>query len=81
MELENCSGKLEIIIGQDFYSSIYVFNFPMVFRNNIHKHLERKNKKKREDEEKEYKINFNTLIGRIKNRLLVSFISSEKKNK
>ena len=75
MELENYGGKLEITISQDFYSSIYVFNLAMILRNNIQKHLERRNKKKRETEEKEYRTNINTLIGRIKNRLLELFTS------
>ena len=81
MELENYGGKLEITISQDFYSSIYVFNLAMILRNNIQKHLERQNKKKRKNEEKEYRTNINTLIGRIKNRLLELFTSSSDKIK
>lgn len=80
MELENYSGKLENTIKQDFYSSIYIFNLAMILRNNIQKHLERKNKKKREEEEKEYRTNINTLIGRIKNKLLTLFTSTKEKN-
>ena len=79
MELENYSGKLELTISQDFYAKIYVFNLAMVLRNNIHKHLERKNEKKREEEDKEYRTNINTLIGRIKNKLIELFTSDEKK--
>ena len=48
MEIENYTGKSEIIIKQDFYSSIYIFNLAMILKNNIQKHLERKNKKKTE---------------------------------
>lgn len=81
MELENYGGKLEITISQDFYSSIYVFNLAMILRNNIQKHLERRNKKKRKNEEKEYRTNINTLIGRIKNKLLELFTSSSDKIK
>ena len=55
MEIENYSGKLEQTIKQDFHSSIYIFNLAMILRNNIQKHLERKNKKKREKENKEYR--------------------------
>ena len=80
MELENYSGKLENTIKQDFYSSIYIFNLAMILRNNIQKHLKRKNKKKREEEEKEYRTNINTLIGRIKNKLLTLFTSTKEKN-
>ena len=47
----------------------------MILRNNIQKNLERKNKKKRENENKEYRTNINTLIGRIKNKLLNLFTS------
>ena len=81
MEIENYGGKVETTISQDFYSSIYVFNLAMILRNKIQKHLERKNKKKRENEEKEYRTNINTLIGRIKNKLLKLFTSSKEKNK
>ena len=81
MELENYGGKLEITISQDFYSSIYVFNLAMILRNNIQKHLEQRNKKKRKNEEKEYRTNINTLISRIKNRLLELFTSSSDKIK
>ena len=81
MELENYSGKLENTISQDFYSTIYVFNLAMILRNNIQKHLERKNKKKRDEENKEYRTNCNTLIGRVKNRILDLFTSSKDKNK
>ena len=38
MEIENYTGKSEIIIKQDFYSSIYIFNLAMILRNNIKKH-------------------------------------------
>ena len=77
MEIENYGGKLNTTISQDFYSSIYVFNLAMILRNNIQKHLERINKKKRNEEEKEYWTNTNTLIGRIKNKLLGLFVSSK----
>ena len=50
MGLENYTGKSEIIIKQDFYSSIYLFNLSMILKNNIQTHLERKNKKNRETE-------------------------------
>ena len=79
MELENYSGKLELTISQDFYSKIFIFNLAMILRNNIHKHLERKNAKKRENEEKEYRTNMNTLIGRIKNKLIQLFTSDSEK--
>ena len=75
MELENYSGKLELTISQDFYSKVFIFNLAMILRNNIHKHLERKNVKKREKEGKEYQTNMNTLIGRIKNKLIQLFTS------
>ena len=51
MELENYSGKLQLSIEQDFQARIYIFNLAMILRNNIHKHLERKNEKKRREEE------------------------------
>lgn len=79
MEIENYGGKINTTINQDFYSSIYVFNLAMMLRNNIQKHLERKNEKKRKEEEKEYRTNINTLIGRIKNKLLTLFTSSQEK--
>ena len=81
MEIENYSGKLEQTIKQDFYSSIYIFNLAMILKNNIQKHLERKNKKKREKENKEYRTNINTLIGRIKNKLLDLFTSDNEEMK
>ena len=75
MEIENYSGKLAQTIQQDFYSSIYIFNLAMILRINIQKHLERKNNKKIKEERKEYRTNINTLIGRIKNKLLSLFTS------
>lgn len=81
MEIENYSGKLEITIKQDFYSSIYIFNLAMILRNNIHKNLKPKNIKKLEKENKIYRTNFNTLIGRIKNKLLDLFTSKKEKIK
>ena len=81
MEIENYSGKLEQTIKQDFYSRIYIFNLTMILRNNIQKNLERKNKKKREKENKEYRTNINTLIGRIKNKLLDLFTSDNEEIK
>ena len=81
MEIENYSGKLEQTIKQDFYSRIYIFNLAMILRNNIQKNLERKNKKKREKENKEYRTNINTLIGRIKNKLLDLFTSDNEEIK
>ena len=77
MELENYSGKLESTISQDFYSSIYIFNLAMLIRTKIHQQLERKNNKKREKENKEYRTNINILIGRIKKRLIKLFTSSK----
>ena len=81
MEIENYSGKLEITIKQDFYSSIYIFNLAIILRNNIHKNLKPKNIKKLEKENKIYRTNFNTLIGRIKNKLLDLFTSKKEKIK
>lgn len=81
MELENYTGKSEIIIKQDFYSSIYLFNLSMILKNNIQKHLERKNKKKRKTEQKEYRTNFNVLIGRIKNKIIELLTSKKQKIK
>lgn len=70
MEIENYTGNDEITIKQDFYSSIFIFILSMILKNSIRKHLERKNNKKRKTENKEYRTNFNVLIGRIKNKLL-----------
>ena len=53
----------------------------MILKNNIQNHLERKNKKKRENEEKEYRTNFNVLIGRIKNKIIELFTSNKQKIK
>ena len=75
IEIENYTGKSELIINQDFYSSIYLFNLSMILKNNIQKHLERKN------EEKEYRTNFNVLIGRIKNKIIELFTSNNQKIK
>ena len=53
----------------------------MILKNNIQNHLERKIKKKRENEEKEYRTNFNVLIGKIKNKILELFTSNKQKIK
>ncbi len=47
----------------------------------LKKHLERKNKKKREIEQKEYRTNFNVLIGRIKNKIIELLTSKKQKIK
>ena len=54
----------------------------MILRNNIQKKFgTKKNKKKREKENKEYRTNINTLIGRIKNKLLDLFTSDNEEIK
>ena len=80
-DLENYSGKLELTIKQDFHAKIYIFNLAMILRNNIRKHLERKNEKKREEKGKEDRTNINTLMGRVRNKILELFTSSTQKIK
>lgn len=81
MDLENYSGKLELTISQDFYSSIYIYNLAMIVRTKIQEDLERKNNKKRKTENKEYRTNINILMGRLRKRLIELFTSSTKKIK
>ena len=45
------------------------------------KHLERKNEKKREEEGKEDRTNINSLMGRVRNKILELFTSSPEKIK
>ena len=80
-ELENYSGKLELTIKQDFHAKIYIFNLAMILRDIIRKHLERKNEKKREEEGKEDRTNINSLMGRVRNKILELFTSSPEKIK
>lgn len=76
LHLENYSGRSEITISQDFYSQLYVFNLFLALKNEIQNELEEENKKIRKEKKKEKRPNSNTLMGRLKKRIIKLIIST-----
>lgn len=58
--IENISGRKKIIIEQDFYAQMLLFNMVEDLKNDANKELETKNNK---ELKYEYKVNMNTLVG------------------
>ena len=70
LHIENYSGRTEITIKQDFYSQMYIFNIYLALRNHIQNELEDENQKIRKEKNKEKRPNNNTVIGRIKKKII-----------
>ena len=64
--IEKFTGKKKIIIEQDFYSHIYLFNVLISLKHDAEKQIIRKPK---ETTKYKYKTNLNTLIGNIKEEM------------
>jgi hypothetical protein len=70
LETENFSGRRKIIIEQDFYSDIYVFNMAIVIKHDTNQQIKRQPRKNNKHKYKEYQANFNITVGLVKKELL-----------
>lgn len=68
LHIEKFTGKKKIIIEQDFYSHIYLFNILIALKNDAEQQITRKPKETTKYKYK-YKTNINTLIGNIKQEM------------
>ena len=68
LHIEKFSGKKKIIIEQDFYSHIYLFNVLIALKHDAEQQITRKPKETTKYKYK-YKTNINTLIGNIKEEM------------
>lgn len=68
LHIEKFTGKKKIIIEQDFYSHIYLFNILIALKNDAEQQITRKPKETTKYKYK-YRTNINTLIGNIKNEI------------
>ena len=79
LETENFSGRRKIIIEQDFYSDIYVFNMATVIKHDTNQQITRQPRKNNKHKYKEYQANFNITVGLVKKELLNLLDSDEQK--
>jgi len=70
LQTENFSGRRKIIIEQDFYSDIYVFNIATTVKHDVNQEIKEKRKNKNKYKYKDYQANFNIAIGLVKKELL-----------
>ena len=68
LHIEKFTGKKKIIIEQDFYSHIYLFNILIALKHDAESEITRKPKETTKYKYK-YKTNVNTLIGNIKEEM------------
>ena len=68
LHIEKFTGKKKIIIEQDFYSHIYLFNVLIALKHDAESEITRKPKETTKYKYK-YKTNVNTLIGNIKEEM------------
>jgi len=78
LEIENFSGKKPIIIKQDFYATILIYNIAALFKNEAQEEL---NEKKGENQKYDYKINKNVLFSKVRNKLIKLILEPNKKKK
>ncbi|MDR3063280.1 MAG: IS4 family transposase [Methanobrevibacter sp.] len=74
IHLENFSGKRKIIIEQDFYAQILLYNIIIEYKNKCNHDLKEKN-----ETEYEIKVNMNILTGKLKNNLIKMVFSKTEK--
>lgn len=79
LQTENFSGRRKIIIEQDFYSDIYVFNIATTIKHDINQQIEKQRRKNNKYRYKEYSANFNIAVGLVKKELLNLLDSDEEK--
>lgn len=65
--IENISGRKKVIVEQDFYAQIMLFNMVEDLKNDANKELEQK---KDRQHKYEYKVNINILIGTFREYLI-----------
>lgn len=65
--IENISGKKKIIIEQDFYAQMLLFNMVEDLKNDANRELE---DKKNKELKYEYKVNMNILVGTLRNYMI-----------
>ena len=79
LQTENFSGRRKIIIEQDFYSDIYVFNIATVIKHDANQQIKRQQRKNNKHQYKEYSANFNIAVGLVKKELLNLLTPDEEK--
>ena len=79
LETENFSGRRKIIIEQDFYSDVYVFNIATVIKHDVNEIITRQPRKNNKHRYKEYSANFNIAVGLVKKELLNLLSPDEEK--
>lgn len=81
LEIENFTGTTKIAVEQDFYASIYLSNMISLARHQSDEIV--KEEKDGKALKYEYKTNFNTLIGSLKDKLIMIYLedSARKRSK
>jgi hypothetical protein len=77
LQTENFSGRRKIIIEQDFYSDIYVFNIATIVKHDVNQEIEQKRRNNKKYKYKDYQANFNIAVGLVKKELL-NLINTDK---
>ena len=70
LQTENFSGRRKIIIEQDFYSDVYVFNIATVIKHDVNQEIKKQPRKNNKHQYKGYSANFNIAVGLVKKELL-----------
>ena len=70
LQTENFSGRRKIIIEQDFYSDIYIFNIATTVKHDVNQEIKEKHKNNNKYKYKDYQANFNIATGLVKKELL-----------
>lgn len=78
LEIENFSGKKPIIIKQDFYATILIFNIAALFKNEVEEQLK---EKKGKTPKYDYKINKNVLFSKVRYKLIKLILEPSRKKK
>ena len=79
LQTENFSGRRKIIIEQDFYSDVYIFNIATVIKHDANQQITRQQRKNNKHQYKEYSANFNIAVGLVKKELLNLLTPDEEK--
>lgn len=72
--IENISGKKQIIVEQDFYAQMLLFNMVQVLKNDANNEI---NKKEKGTLKYHYKVNMNILIGTFKEYIIKIVIEED----
>ena len=74
LNIENISGKSRLIIEQDFYAQMLLFNMVEDLRNDSNKVVE---ENKKENLKYEYKVNMNILVGTFREYMIMIAIEED----